>query len=1036
MLMVIVSESIKMSIPHRVFKKSLPVIATIAVSFVALVSINVFYLYEMQELQTELVRNAEGDLRNASKEFGVLFGSLTDELKVISESPSFKTYVANPTPENVLEVQSLFQAFSRNHDSFHQLRYLDLDGHERIRVDEDGVTIEQDALQSKADRYYFREGMQMPPGIVYVSPIDLNIEHGVIEYPYVPTIRFVLPVEDREGIRRGCIVLNHDTSSSLLLSAETNYSTHSTFQILNLDGYWILHGKDSSYAWGWMLEGQSGKCLPKLRPELWYEIEQENEGQRWADGGLQVWKKISSYSLANFSKSNAVELSDQWILMIEYSQEGLDAEYAPIQRMCMGIAVIPVMIGAFFIFFVLKHQKQREIVEAINYRNSQILKYAQVAVISTNPEGKITSVNEAASALFQVAPEEMVGRLREDYYEDAEALRDKAAELSRAYNRTIPVGFETFAVPARIDGKYLTEWTIHRSKGDKVPTLMAVSAIKTPDHRIEGYLEVTVDITQQKEVEAALEKARMDAESLARIKAEFLANMSHEIRTPMNGVIGLSNLLLNTDLDENQQTLAQTIVKSAEVLLTVINDILDYSKLESGALEIEEAPVDLYEVVENAMLLFAPQASLKSLELINECEPNLQSFVIGDGHRLTQVISNLVGNAIKFTEKGEVKLRVTTERLGNQRVNVRFSISDTGIGMDSETCQRIFQPFTQADASTTRKFGGTGLGLAITTQLIGMMGGKIDVKSQPGQGTTFWFELPMMIDPNADSAIGKVGGLKELSTLRALVVDDNEANLLVLRSQLEAIGMEVDGHLDSRMALREIQSMDTNYAVVILDNLMPEMNGLELAKAIHAARPHLSAKVLILSSSGRPIDTKQRQDAGVDAYLIKPVSPRQLSQTLVQLLADCAKPDPAKPAPEISKEAERKSLRIIMADDDSTNRMVMQLQLRSLGFELELVQSGAELLKALEEKPYDIVLLDCQMPGKDGFEIAREIRHREATIGYYPSGRPLWVVAATAFAFSEDRERSLEAGMNDFLSKPAKIPDIKEMLSRFQAAQA
>lgn len=587
-------------------------------------------------------------------------------------------------------------------------------------------------------------------------------------------------------------------------------------------------------------------------------------------------------------------------------------------------------------------------------------------------------------------------------------------------------------------GRASVEFRIIRPDGAIRHLAAAEGVVLDENGSVTRIIGINIDITDRKQFQADLQRAKEDAEAANRAKSEFLANMSHEIRTPMNGIMGMTELVLDSELNEEQREYLATVKTSADSLLTVINDILDFSKIEAGKIDIELLDFNLHDTLETTLKTLALRAQEKGLELVCEIAPEVPEAVRGDAARLRQVIVNLLGNAIKFTQEGEVALKVQLESKEKSDCVVHFTVSDTGIGIAREKLGMIFDPFSQADTSTTRHYGGTGLGLTISTRLIEKMGGIVWVESEVGRGTHFHFTIRLGATEGQGIVIGTIAPPEILRGVKVLIVDDNRTNRRILEGMLKRWDMKSTSVPSGEEALVQLSAAwgaKEPFGLILMDMHMPQMDGFGLVERIRQ-RPELSAAtIMMLTSAGHRGDGERCKELGVSAYLLKPIRQSELREAIARVLGARQQTGAIPLVTRYSLADAHEpgaSLQVLVAEDNAVNQLLVRRMLEKRGHRVMVVNNGREALAATEEGNYDLVLMDVQMPEMDGIEATLAIREKEKR---RDDGSHQAIVALTAHAMKGDEERCKAAGMDDYLTKPIRPQELGNLLERYAAAK-
>ncbi|WP_237228771.1 response regulator [Rubinisphaera sp. JC750] len=649
-----------------------------------------------------------------------------------------------------------------------------------------------------------------------------------------------------------------------------------------------------------------------------------------------------------------------------------------------------------------------------------LLEHLPDAIYFKDAESRFTRVSGSMATLLKVKDaSEIVGKSDADFFPKEFAAEAYSDEQWLLETGSMMIGKEE--MPIWADGRQT--W-VSTTKG----------VLRDVEGNVIGTFGISHDITRQKNAEQELKAAKEAAESANRAKSDFLANMSHEIRTPMNAIIGMSELLLDSELQHQQDVYVRTVLDSAESLLSIINEILDFSKIEAGHLELSWERIDLRDLVVETLRSLAARAHRKGLELAWRVDPSIPQVVMGDPVRIRQILMNLVGNAIKFTEAGEIVVQVKSLEMSTDSVELHFEVRDTGIGIQQDRLQKIFDAFEQADASTTRQFGGTGLGLAIASRLASAMGGMIWAESIVGQGSVFHFKIQLTSSNRNEILESQVDVWPDLDSRPVLVVDDNETNRLLLQDMLNSWGLEVTSMSRAADALAYLEALPAGNVLPLLvsDVNMPGMDGFTLVETIRDHDRLHELCVILLTSGTRPGDLTRSSQLGVSSHLFKPIKQSELLEAIMvgfgqlQRMKEAFRPNVDAGIPAMP------SLTILLAEDGHANQCLATAVLQKWGHEVDVAENGRVAFEKYLTGRYDLILMDVQMPEMDGYQATQAIRNHEATSkGEAKRGGHIPIIAMTARAMKGDRERCLDAGMDEYVSKPIRRKALYEAMSRF-----
>jgi len=973
-------------------------------------------------------------------------------------------------------VVELFTHTLGQEPDYMMLRYIDRKGKEIVRVERRNgeiINVPASRLQNKKDSTYFKEGIKYKKGEVYLSELTLNREHGMIERPHIPVLRAVAPIfTDNRGASTGLLVINKDMRQAIH-KASVALNPRVFNYVTNDRGYFIVH-PDRTRAFGFDL-GNTSYTIQREFPETALIAKDtkvdrgslklhDKGGERYLGGFYKVHfdplrpsRFFGFYSLTDYREVVAISAKGgRQFLIVSIIVTGLALLAGWIfARMLTGPMSYIALAATFFgktgkliklptnaggevgllarSFEDMSTQVKKqtsELKDKVRERKEaearladregklrSILETAADGIITIDEKGTALSFNPAARRIFGYTSEEVIGNninmlMPSPYHEEHDSYLNNY--IDTGVKKILGIGRE-------VKGK--------RKDGTVFPLDLAVSEMRSGQEHI--FTGIVRDVTDRKAAEEALKKARAEAEQANNAKSEFLASMSHEIRTPMNAILGMADLLWETELDSEQKNYISTFQRAGSSLLSLINDILDVSKIEAGHLELEKVPFDLREIVEKTSEIMAIRAHEKGLELTHHIKNNVPTNLLGDGDRLSQILINLIGNAIKFTEKGEIGVTVTlNEEAGTESGDVEliFAVSDTGIGIAPENIEKIFGKFSQEDTSTTRKYGGTGLGLAISKKLSELMDGRIWVESAKGSGSTFSFTATFPLCKEAPAtrpAIDKT----LIKGLTILIVDDNATNRMILRETFRGMGALTTEVTGGAEAIEELKKKVTPpYDLIIMDKLMPEIDGFMTIEQIRKEGISPTSKIIMLTSDPSSKDKARARELHIDGYISKPAKEQVLLEAINTAVGHgvAPGPQPARPGA-AAPPLDTRPLKILLAEDTADNRLLIKSYLKKLPYRLVMAHDGKEALDKFKEETFHLVLMDMQMPVMDGYTAVAEIRQWERDNN--KDATP--VLALTAHALKGDMEKSINAGCNGHITKPVKKKILLEIIIEY-----
>lgn len=1073
-------------------RSSLPLKSVLlALVAIVLMSVSIILVFE-HSMKKRYLRNQYDVMETLAKELGStnieISNDVKSDVRFLSSLPPIQGIIRaqynngiDPLDEDSEQVwrrrlEQIFESFIVSRPNYAQVRYIGLAdyGRELVRVDRTAngaKIIREPHLQEKGHRDYVTRVSKLQPGEIYVSNINLNREHGVIVEPYEPTRRYATPVFDSAGQVFGLIVINLNVAKRIErineVSRELFSDDNARALIVDSKGYYLFHpNRDKTFGFEFAKDNFwfddfsgldkniqtsektliSGKTLSAINGDEFYTAYFPMDIDEVADAKLGVVFAIPPFSSKDMLASTrylVVVFSTAVVAIFLFlffsiffrqsrslrrlagsAKEIAEGNYQVDLPKFTDDAMASLAQGFRYLQDSVRERESR--LKRSEQRARHILNSIPMGILLIDSQGMIRSSNRTACDLLQYEDSELVELRGLDnvFGSDFEKVFYKIREL-----------IEVDITPTK-----LYEFMAMPRQGEPFNAEVSFSSV---DYTGKRYILTTFsNITDRKKAQEKLLEYRAKLEETIRLrekelkaKGEFMANMSHEIRTPMTAILGLLDIVRGTDLSEKQRQYIYQIYESSRALLTIINDILDLSKIEAGKIELVKAPFSLLRVSENVTDLFSPSAELKGVETFLNYDPEITYQVIGDGPRLTQVLSNLVGNAVKFTSEGEIVLGVECLEVRGGHIRVRFYVTDTGIGMDASTLDRLFEAFEQADSATTRVYGGSGLGLTISSNLIELMGGKLEAETKVGSGSRFWFDLEFEMSTQPEISVGLVGDLNR----RVLVVDDQEISCEVLSEMLCHWGCDVvtaSNGQEGLVLFERAAEEGYPFSIVITDTHVPGMDGYQLAQRIIEFSKSLGlvidTPVLMIGEIQRSeLFKNSRTVTGVE-LLNKPVTMSKLLNTLsnlgvISMVKDERDSRDWKDLEQIllTKLSQNPGkAKILLVEDNETNQMVVKELLSKFPLEIECAENGAVGVEKVRENHYDLVLMDLQMPKMDGFQATEIIRGLK-------SKEELPILALSAASFMEDINKAILAGMNEHLMKPIDIRQLYQALIKW-----